>query len=258
MLRPIPRRAFEITPASSQSSIPPSPPAEAVNPDLLNERKPETLSSSRTRSILNLTSSTLLGIYANAGSDGGREETSTPWGTGAQTPSTRASLDEARPQAWPLAWNAKTQQPQAHHVKVKAGWLKTFVRSSLLFLFGVAYGTIITHLHRRQKITPVRVPGVEGNMTYQLLAWGVSGVLLGNALPWVDTKLAEKYDGTDASSFNRRPSRLTRALSESRRTSSSADSDPNSSGDWYAAVRSIGAFVGIAFAVVSRYAIFLL
>lgn len=248
VLRPIPRRAFELTPASTDSS-PPSPSSEPVNPDPLVDRKLDSLSPSRTRSILNLTSSTLLGIYSNTGHDGPREESSTPWGTGAQTPSQRRSVDESRSETSMLSWNAKTQQPQVPRRRTKPGFLQIIFRSLVLFVFGIAYGLIITHLHRSQNMSRVRLPGVEGHFQYQLLAWGLSGVLLGSALPWVDQKWAEAYGAREVKENDVRSSKGS-AWPTSKLSSSFLDFGSEHSGDWYSAVRSIGAFVGIAFAVV--------
>jgi Insulin-induced protein (INSIG) len=254
ILRPIPRRAFEITPASTESSVPPSPPTEYLNPDLLVEKKIDMLSSpSRTRSILNLTSSTLFGIYSPTGHEGSREELSTPWGTGAQTPSQRLSLDSSPPQPSTLSWNTKTQRPYAPQRRPKPGSLQVIFRSLLLFAFGVAYGSIITQLHKSQNITPVRVPGVDSHSWYQHIAWGLSGVLLGNILPWVDLKWADEEDSVEQKippHQRKRSSRGSTGAGHRDMISLTSQSD-NLGGDWYSAVRSIGAFVGIAFAVVS-------
>ncbi|KAH9825911.1 Insulin-induced protein (INSIG), partial [Teratosphaeria destructans] len=55
----------------------------------------------RTKSLLNLTASTLFGIYQPTGYAADREEPSTPWGTGAQTPidSQRPSFDAPAPRS---------------------------------------------------------------------------------------------------------------------------------------------------------------
>ena len=249
MLRPVPRRAFELTPTSSESSIPPSPPTEPTNPKLLSDRKQDGLAASRTRSILNLTSSTLFGIYANSGHDGAREESSTPWGTGAQTPSHRKSLEDSRP----VLTRTKSGQGHERPKILKPGVLEVALRLSVLFAFGTAYGTIVTHLHRTQNITPIHVPGVEDSWNYQLIAWGLSGVVLGNALPWLDDRWTDLLG--DGSPPPRKQNRAQHrgSFSDSRGVATSDEDDPSAHiGDWYSAVRSIGAFVGIAFAVVSE------
>lgn len=120
------------------------------------------------------------------------------------------------------------------------------LQTVLLFGFGVAYGSIVTQLQETQKITPLPVPGVERNSVSYHAVWGLSGVLLGNALPLVDTLWRDKLrnESTD------QPLQSQRARSSSDQNRASiVDSDLGPI--WYSAVRSIGAFVGIAFAVVS-------
>lgn len=251
--RPIPRRTFEITPASTDSSHPPSPAPESMNPELLMDKRGDSslsMSPSRTRSILNLTTSTLFGIYSATGSDGGREEMSTPWGTGAQTPSHRRSIDDSSLQEPRSAWNEHAVVPSSRGRKRRTGFRGYYVplalQTALLFGFGVAYGSIVTHLQETRNITPVPVPGVKQDSPSYHIVWGLFGVLLGNALPIVDAFWEENFgqDPVDSRSSIRR----TQSSSDHARPSL-VDSDLGPI--WYSAVRSIGAFVGIAFAVVS-------
>ena len=250
--RPVPRRGFEITPASTPSS-PPSPSPENQNPELLMDRRFESLSSpSRNRSILNLTTSTLFGIFSGTGG-ASREESSTPWGTGAQTPSHRGSIDDYRHEEPPITWNGQSTKPQVRTRRKRMGirgyYIPLALQSALLFGFGVAYGSIVTHLHETRKINPVPVPvpGVERGSIYYHVTWGMLGIILGNALPLMDALWSE-----DAEEDQRYAHQRSRSMNES----SESDHGPTTSADsglgpiWYSAVRSIGAFVGIAFAVV--------
>jgi hypothetical protein len=77
--------------------------------------------------------------------------------------------------------------------------------------------------------------------------WGISGVALGSLLPWIDGLWDENFENTSE-------------LSQSRRERSSPpeeDDELDSSGlfgaDWTPVVRSVGAFVGIAFAIVRSH-----
>jgi Insulin-induced protein (INSIG) len=242
--RPTPRRLFEIsppTPISTDYSIPPSPSPENQNPDYyLGARLDSSLPPTRTRSILNLTSSTLFGIYSPTGHDIS-QEASTPWGTGAQTPSQRRSVDEYRPQMPNLNWNGKTQKAQSTQIYkprrtgFRGYYVPLFFRNVLLFAFGVAYGIIITQLQRTRPLTSVGVKIIRQHPWYFHAAWGLSGILLGNALPWVDAAL-----------------RASETPVESRPNRSSSDptrKDPDTATEWSQAIRGVGAFVGIAFAV---------
>jgi len=88
------------------------------------------------------------------------------------------------------------------------------LRVASLFVFGVAYGVIITHLHEGG--AGLRVD-IDRWATGYLVFWGLAGVGLGSVLPWLDGK----------------------------------DPDGGVVGrtEWIPAVRSIGAFVGIAYGI---------
>ncbi len=248
ILRPIPRRTFQLTPASNESSVPPSPSPENTNPELLEAKLHGASPPSRTRSILNLTSSTLLGIYSPNGYEISREEPSTPWGTGAQTPSLRQSVDGQRPSA--LAVSRDKELPRRAFDRRKSGfrglYLPLLLRSTLLFGIGIAYGMLITHLHDSQKLAAVKVEAFDRHSSSYMFFWGLAGVALGSMQPWFDSIWSEL------------PASPGRPVSQAQRrgSSSSADGDDNGerpgfSADWTPVVRSIGAFVGIAFAIVS-------
>jgi hypothetical protein len=103
------------------------------------------------------------------------------------------------------------------------------------------YGLLVRHLHNERQLAPFQIEGIikPRNDWRYLVFWGVAGVAFGSLLPWVDTIWEEDVE-TD------------KAATES--ASKSQDSDlegAESSGvDWTPAVRSLGAFVGIAFAIV--------
>ncbi|KPI45940.1 uncharacterized protein AB675_551 [Cyphellophora attinorum] len=241
--RPFERRTFELTPASADSSYPPTP-AEEHHPELLNDNRRSDLSPQKTRSILNLTSSTLFGIYSGTSESGGQEG-STPWGTGAQTPSKRRSIDGNLPEEPQITWSDARNKPQnAGRAKSRRTGFRGYVvplalQTVLLFAFGAGFGAIVTHLHQTQQITPVPVPGTEKITGYYHFSWGLFGILVGNGLPLVDKWLSEEILESE-----HKPS------GHKRTVSSSSDDDRETLGPmWYSAVRSVGAFVGIAFAV---------
>ena len=122
----------------------------------------------------------------------------------------------------------------------------------LLFSFGVAYGVIVSHLHDHQQLAPVQLEGIEQSSWTYLMVWGGVGVLLGGLLPWIDV-LWEEVLGRDIGIFVSKPQ-------ESRPVEASEDQGPRPASrlgsglgaDWNPVVRSVGAFIGIAFAIVSN------
>ncbi|KAK7532094.1 INSIG domain-containing protein [Phyllosticta citribraziliensis] len=295
ILRPLPRRPFELNLRSTSSSSGSSPAAQSHPPTpprlssdlgqslsaqlesrLSQPQKPLRRSSSRlnntldatcsddadspsadvprSRSTQNLTSSTLFGIYqptmayfnGSSSSDVNRDssEPATPWGTGAETPSSTFYADAySRNSTTSSASSYSKSRPSRDHQRRASQdylhlhqkrALPLFVRGAALFVIGVAYGVIISHLHENIHISAHSARVAEGidrrNWPY-LLLWGCAGVALGSALPWVDWV----WDGD-------------RRLPAGRRKSEAFGRDAAGS-DWIEAVRSIGAFVGIAFAI---------
>lgn len=245
--KPIPRRTFELTPASNESSVPASPSPEHVNPELLEAKLRGASPPSRTRSILNLTSSTLLGIYSPTGYEVSREEPSTPWGTGAQTPSNRQSVDAQRPSARPVSWEKALRQPPSGHRKhgFRGLFLPLLLRGALLFVIGAAYGTLITRLHDNQKLAPAKVEALNRRSRSYMTFWGLAGIIIGSLQPLVDSMWSET-----AESYESRARPVRRRGSSSSPDGEDSDERPGFSSDWTPVVRGIGAFVGIAFAIV--------
>lgn len=281
--RPIPRRNFSTNVDSSDSPThafaPSTPPSlrdsqnrgseflAQLNARLLqyNARNGNTLETGaadggsgpppRNKSFLNMTKSTLSGIYDEEGSTAGeRSVAETPWGTGAETPA-RKSMDAGR---WenPLRGSESgltmtsrlrngtangygPRAPQGRHAsgpQRKGIWKCAVVAGKLaaLFLFGVVYGVTVSHLHDSRELAAVRVEGVDrGSWTY-LASWGIAGIALGCSLPFVELAWERQTGNT------RHGVRETEKEHESSLTE-----------QWNDIVRSVGAFVGIAFAIVS-------
>ena len=204
---------------------------------------------SRNRSILNLTSSTLFGIYtpSNTSIETSRDQLSTPW----RTP--RHSIDDSKP---PIIGAYERPRPQqSHSHQPQQSLLEQFLplgfRTILLFSFGVAYGVIVSHLHDHQQLAPVQLEGIEQSSWVYLMAWGGVGVLLGGLLPWIDV-LWEEVSGRDKEAFASKSQDARPAgddEDQDPRPASRSESDLGA--DWNPVVRSVGAFIGIAFAIVS-------
>lgn len=259
LLQPKPQRHYDLTPTSTNSSRPSSP-SQHQSDSSRNEPESFDAKANRTRSILNLTSSTLFGIYtpSASGFETNRDEPSTPAGNGTQTPARtffdagRSPLKEASERLQP--WRRESQQ---HHFEFQKSIGLILERVVLLFLFGVAYGVIVSHLHHSEQVTPVKIDlrGIERDSWGYLMGWGGVGVLLGGLLPWVDI-LWEEVLGNDidvfASSYPpERPVSPTPGIEINDRPTSRTRNGLGA--DWNPVVRGIGAFIGIAFAIVSQY-----
>lgn len=238
VLRPRPRRPFEITPASNESSGPPTP-AETSSADLLNPNAQETESTStsvsRTGSILNLTSSTLYGIYQPTAFNGLRGEDS-PWGTEANFPAADHPPEPMQREAEKSATEPRRYALRRTRSRLSQGMFRGVIlpqamSSALLFGFGIVYGVITVHLHDNHWITPVKLENIHYYDSWQYLcSWGLAGIALGNIVPWLDS-----WRETD----------------ESYQAKASSEDGQDRTPSWVTVARSIGAFVGIAFAMVS-------
>jgi hypothetical protein len=240
ILHPKARRPFELP--SNDSSQPSTPPSGEISNnagmDLLDVKND--LAAKRTGSLLNLTSSTLLGIFSPTAFEGPRDEDS-PWDTQVHTPSERASADlRYQPTSHPAGTERQRPSFARKHSRRHAGdvYVPLVLKSSLLFVCGVAYGTIMAHLHENHWITPVKLELIDGSSYRYLGLWGIGGVALAFVLPWLDT-VWEKSTNVPGKDRNLKAGNQKKSDSRSSR--------------WTLAVRSIGAFVGIAFALVSTY-----
>lgn len=106
------------------------------------------------------------------------------------------------------------------------------------------YGLLVHHLHDDQKLAPFQVEGLikPTNDWRYLVSWGVAGVALGSLLPWVDTLWEDNFDSSSTIRGTREDSPEHKKEDE--------DSTGLLGADWTPVVRSVGAFVGIAFAIV--------
>lgn len=277
--RPIPRRNFEShndtadspTHAFSQAT-PPSATENRRSSDFLaqlNARLLRTFNSRdddsedqerergpppRNKSYLNMTSSTLSGIYDETGANtaGELSTAETPWGTGAETPAHTAMGF----QPWETGMGSpdgglslKTQarkgsamgkvegRRRSHSVKQPRHgvWKYVVILGKLvaLYVFGVIYGVIVSHLHETRQLAAVHVEGVDQKSQAYLATWGLFGVALGSLLPYVDlvwdAQRREDENGDKETETHDSP--ISEQIND--------------------VVRSVAAFVGIAFAIVS-------
>jgi len=169
-----------------------------------------------------------------------RDEPETPWGTGAQTPVKRRDLDDETyelllDRSRALRRHSFARPPRAPSpTHTELAWSLS-MRIGLLFLLGMGYGALVTRL--RGEVEGIAATEPQHGWTY-LVGWGISGVALGALLPWFDGVWQVAF-GNEQDSAVVEEKTADRAASESR-----------SRTDWSHAVRSIGAFVGIIFALV--------
>jgi hypothetical protein len=104
-------------------------------------------------------------------------------------------------------------------------------RISVLFGIGVGYALLITHLHDHRGVAPVKVELDRGSWMY-LVLWGIAGVILGEALPYSDQFWDIDEDEKTANERRNEQERKDRGLD-----------------GWMDVVRSVCAFIGIAFAI---------
>lgn len=128
------------------------------------------------------------------------------------------------------------QQQQQHY----GFWVPLLARFAALFGFGVLYGVLISHLHENRTIAPVRVEGLDHGSWEYLAFWGAAGIALGSLLPVVDAWLDR---GSEEEGDGRRVLKRMGVAREGRRGSAEDMG-------WIRVIRSVGAFVGIAFAIV--------
>lgn len=260
--------------ADDQSSSPPSTPGMLTKSDSASSNG----TPHKSRSILNLTSSTLFGIYSPTGFDSTNrqgDELNTPWGTGAQTPLTRNSSTYEGTPFVPSSADFSAHEKNKRRRSTAAGGrprtaTRTYSRSGTppsllqytralvvrivaLFLMGIVYGVFITQLHDSRTIAPVKVEGINRRSWTYLLFWGILGVVLGCALPLVDGFLKRRQDEADDTAIESdEDDDLPVENLRDESPESSGAGRPSLGAEWNPIVRSVGALVAIAFAIV-RY-----
>ena len=210
------------------------------------------------KSFLNMNSSTLFGIYDDLGAstNGAQSVAETPWGTGAETPrhtsmggvggvhesgvgGADAGLsmkNSARRGSGKSRLSVEKRSTQTRHAR--RGVAKYAVLSFklvALFTFGIFYGLIVSHLHDTRQLAAVHVKGVDRESWVYITIWGVAGVALGSLLPYIDLVWSRRTVSDEAEEKEQ----------DDKDTESPISEQIND------VVRSVAAFVGVAFAIVS-------
>ena len=267
IIRPIPRRPLKFniespTPPSDaddeSDGYVPNPNRHLSSAQIFGTLQPafpdDSTAISRQPSAMNLTSSTLAGIFSPAASANdklfGSEPTlaDTPWGVGAQTPIKRPTLDDATYELMKARSHLhrrrssygdrdydgippKTQQQTASSPSL-------VLRGLLLAALGLGYGALVTQFHNKQQMVslPENLSG-QGYNWMHVAFWGLGGALIGGVLPWLDGIFADDF-GDDA-------------VEEEEGPEATSPDGSNAAADWSPEMRAVGAFVGIVFAIVS-------
>lgn len=287
IIRPVPRRPFSTNHPPAFVSAPSPPPAHAeeeISPKTirsppetpsyfctpLSNSRGDTPSSFRTsNSTTNLTDSTLFGIYGNDDSTFSSQRQSpdpadlalrdlpsaiSNWSSRRDLSSFDLKLKE-REKINSIISRRRTShngsRENAPFSRKRGVWEKAW-RVALLFFCGMCYGLMVFHLQSER-------PGVSsryGAMHVQVrtesygwkyvMFWGMAGVGLGSLLPWVDG-IWEDVRSPDLLEPARDGDEGETAVLSGK--PASAPSDAELGADWNPVVRSIGVFVGIAFAI---------
>ncbi|KAI1409535.1 insulin-induced protein-domain-containing protein [Hypoxylon sp. FL1857] len=289
LLRPVPLRPFEVNrteptppPEDDDSSAAPAPRSAhppTLNLDYMNSRlldagaadsAPGSASISRTQSVNNMTNSTLYGIFytqarltkdkangnggdVNAGDNPSTPwRTGTPWGTGAETPAKNVAADNpffeiSKERAQPTRRRSSLHplvRPQPQSIFQRAFYLSS--RGLLLFGLGVLYGILVAQLRdRRHPKGTLQMDGVlhgasDGYDWRDGAFWGTLAIAMGSLLPWFDS-IWERVFGSGDEAIE--------TAAEHSMHGDDVGKEPAGSTEWALAVRGIGAFVGIAFAI---------
>ena len=259
LLRPVPRRPFDV------NLIPSTPPSEDEEPQskddiaarFLNLRTPnlDSASVSRSASSANLTSSTLYGIYSPTTNRGVLGEPDTPWGTGAQTPIRRPSIDDATYQLMRERSHMHRRRSShriidttIHHSnpsEVAITAMALVIRGGILFALGAGYGVLLGRFQGRSEWLS-KSSFAEGVIELErdwmrLAFWGCAGLVWGGSMPWIDQLWENDQDEEQEEEM---------AATVDVDLSSQDGHSPTT--DWALVMRGIGAFAGIVFAMVSK------
>ncbi|KAI1432298.1 hypothetical protein GGR50DRAFT_616432 [Xylaria sp. CBS 124048] len=262
ILRPVPIRPFNVklresTPPEEESSLPHTPlPGSSVNLEWLNYklnarprvRSDSSGSISRAQSVMNLTSSTLMGIYEPTNYAGDRyasgNEVNSPWEAGPERPMKLLSVDDStdiiqKERAYPPRRHSVMHHPPPPPPITTTSLFYSGLRALLLAGLGVIYGIGVATVRESRpaagSFTMGHIISTSGYDWGYMTFWGASGLIMGCLLPWVDN-LWERSFGKQISG-------------DMVETEGDANNSGRPKTDWTLAVRGIGIFIGIAYAI---------
>ena len=117
---------------------------------------------------------------------------------------------------------------------------------------------MVSYLNDNETLLPVRLEIIHQHTWQYMVFWGLSGVAMGNMLPWFDVLFEDSTSAADRALDQQKPG-INRAEMERRRESVASrresvveSVDEDGLAVWFPAVRGIGVFIGIGFAIVSN------
>ncbi|KAI1131509.1 insulin-induced protein-domain-containing protein [Nemania abortiva] len=262
LFRPVPVRPFNVNninlkerAPSGDESIPHTPQTgSSLNLDWLNfklldprnrVRSESSASISRAQSVMNLTSSTLMGIYEPTTYDNDKyipgNDLHTPWGTGAETPARGLSMDEPTystqiGRAYPARRRSSAHIPPP--ISTTASIFYSGLRALLLSGLGVLYGIGVATVRSSRSAEAFRMEHMITASGYgwgYMVFWGASGLSLGCLLPYVDSIWERSFEDD--------------SNGDAVETEGDATKNLRRNTDWALAVRGMGIFIGIAYAI---------
>ncbi|KAI1819330.1 hypothetical protein F4861DRAFT_527377 [Xylaria intraflava] len=261
LLRPVPVRPFNNVnlrePTPGEESRPHTPqPGSSLNLDWLNfklnprnrVRSESSSSLSRAQSVMNLTSSTLMGIYEPTTYSNDKYAAgngpNAPWEIGGETPAKLLSVDDStdiiqKERAYPPRRHSVAYHPVHPAPTTTASLFYSGLRALLLSGLGVIYGIGVATVRGSRSSEAFRMEHMIDTSNYgwgYMTFWGASGLVLGCLLPWVDG-FWERSLGNQGSGDSTIEAEGDAKNSRMRQT------------DWALAVRGIGIFIGIAYAI---------
>jgi len=139
----------------------------------------------------------------------------------------------------------KRQRP-----KTARSYALMMVRMFLLFLSGAAYGFLVASLHDSGRVVPIHL-NLDRHKPYYLTIWGIAGIVMGSLLPWIDSLYGEwlyEISAEEEQAKLRSNGGINGYTSDSKRNEYK-DETTNTGSSWNPMVRSVGSFVGIAYAI---------
>lgn len=255
--KPIPRRNFTLGDSFDQDESNTNG-STLFTPDMKpSNNDADTLpidKDKRSQSYKNLTKSALFGIYGSA-------YDSIPPTPGITRDPSLANLADFQnsdgsslPSQRSRPLSSISRQKRRQRPGTPKYYALLLVRLGLLFVSGAAYGFLVASLHDSGRVVPVNLD-LDRYRPFYITIWGLAGVGMGTLLPWIDD-IYEEYMFESAAAEEQERLKRNGGISPSHdyigsRTNDLYKQKETTEPSWNPMVRSVGTFIGIAYAIVS-------